>query len=618
MSEKKRKPFGLWPSPLSATMLGGKKRFNDVQIAPNGQAIAWSESRSDTTVLVVQQGQDAPRDLCNQLSLRPGVGYGGGDFALGDDFVVFVANQRLYLQPLQHGMPRPLTPSYGGAAAPVISSDGQWIAYVHTYEDQDAIAIVHSSGQHWPQKAAQGADFYMQPAWHPQEPWLAWVEWDFPNMPWDGTRLKIGRWHNGQLRDIRHLAGDDDTPIFQPSFSPDGRWLAYIAQDDEWDTLYLYDMASGQTRALVRGGALMTPAWVQGLRTYAWRDAQHIIFIENRNGFAHLNAVGLADGSTQTLDTAPYTWISQPAAAATGQMALIASSSQHPDRIIRWTGAGWQVVAHSQSESLPPADLPLVRPISWTAEDGATVHGLYYPPTSTAWQDEGLPPAILSVHGGPTSQRTAAYNPNAAYFTTRGYAWLEVNYRGSTGYGRSYMRALYGRWGALDVADTVGAAQALAEQNLADPRRLVVYGGSAGGYTVYNALIQHPGRFRAGVAFYGVSDLFSLGLDTHKFERHYDAKLVGTLPEAAEKFRAWSPIFHVEKIRDPLAVFQGGKDRVVVPEQSERIVAALRANHVPHIYQVYPEEGHGWRRSETLADFYPRVERFLLRNVLFA
>ncbi len=615
---KRFKPYGVWPSPLSARMLGQKKRLNDVQITPDGRTLVWSESRSDQTVLVMQRDDEAPRDLFADLSLRPGVGYGGGDFALGADFVVFTANGRLYRQPLTVGLPAPLTPAYGGAAAPAISADGQWVAYVHTYEDRDVLAVVHSSGQYWPVQAAQGADFYMQPVWGPREPLLAWVEWDFPNMPWDGTRLMLGRWHDGRLHEVRQLAGSADVPIFQPAFSPDGRWLAYIAQDGEWDTLYLYDLASGETRPLVRGGVLMTPAWIQGLRTFAWRDAHTLVFIENDRGFARLQEVNLSDGQIRPLNAAPYAWLSQPAAAGDGTLALIASSSRIPDRVIRWTGESWRVAARSESESLPPAALPEPRPIQWQAEDGVAVHGLYYPPTSADWQGEGLPPAILSIHGGPTSQRTAAYNPNAAYFTSRGYAWLEVNYRGSTGYGRSYMQALYGRWGELDVRDAVGAAQALAAQKLADPKRLVIYGGSAGGYTVYNALIQHPGVFKAGVAFYGVSDLFSLGLDTHKFERHYDAKLVGELPQAADKFRAWSPIFHVDKIRDPLAVFQGGKDKVVVPDQSERIVAALRANRVPHIYHVYPEEGHGWRKRETLEDFYPRVERFLLRHVLFA
>ncbi len=615
---KRFKPYGVWPSPLSARMLGQKKRLNDVQLTPDGRTLVWSESRSDQTVLVMQRDDEAPRDLFADLSLRPGVGYGGGDFALGADFVVFTANGRLYRQPLTVGLPAPLTPAYGGAAAPAISADGQWVAYVHTYEDRDVLAVVHSSGQYWPVQAAQGADFYMQPVWGPREPLLAWVEWDFPNMPWDGTRLMLGRWHDGRLHEVRHLAGSADVPIFQPTFSPDGRWLAYIAQDGEWDTLYLYDLASGETRPLVRGGVLMPPAWIQGLRTFAWRNAHTLVFIENDRGFARLQEVNLSDGQIRPLDAAPYAWLSQPAAAGNGTLALIASSSRIPDRVIRWTGESWRVAARSESESLPPAALPEPRPIQWQAEDGVAVHGLYYPPTSADWQGEGLPPAILSIHGGPTSQRTAAYNPNAAYFTSRGYAWLEVNYRGSTGYGRSYMQALYGRWGELDVRDAVGAAQALAAQKLADPKRLVIYGGSAGGYTVYNALIQHPGVFKAGVAFYGVSDLFSLGLDTHKFERHYDAKLVGELPQAADKFRAWSPIFHVDKIRDPLAVFQGGKDKVVVPDQSERIVAALRANRVPHIYHVYPEEGHGWRKRETLEDFYPRVERFLLRHVLFA
>lgn len=609
-------PFGTWPSPISAEMLGNQKRLDDVQITPDGRTLAWTEGVSGRTTLYVQRGDDAPRALFDDLSIRPGVGYGGGGFALHNAFAVFVANGRLYRAPLGRGLPSPITPTFGGAAAPAISGDGRWVAFVHTFEEQDTLAIVDAEGRDWPVRAAQGADFYMQPVWSPTEALLAWLEWDFPNMPWDGTRLQIGRWHNGRLQDVQTLAGDTQTPIFQPAFSPDGRYLSFIAGDGEWDTLWLYDLRSGKRRALVSDGVFMQPAWVQGMRTHAWLDAETIILIQNRNGFARLLQISL-DGAQQTLDITPYTWLKQPAAAA-GRMAFVAAASHISNRIITRRDNTWLVLARSSAENIPAEYLPQAYSIQWTAEDGSTVHGLYYAPASAEYQSEGLPPAILSIHGGPTSQRVAEYNPLAAYFASRGYAWLEVNYRGSTGYGRSYQQALYGRWGEVDTEDAAGAARALIAQNLADPQRLVIYGGSAGGYTVYNALIHSPGLFRAGVALYGVSDLFALNLDTHKFEKHYNDKLVGKLPEAAEKYRAWSPIFHADKIRDPLAVFQGSEDPVVPPSQSERIVAALRSNRVPHIYHVYEGEGHGWRKTETLRDFYPRVERFLLTHVLFA
>jgi dipeptidyl aminopeptidase/acylaminoacyl peptidase len=212
----------------------------------------------------------------------------------------------------------------------------------------------------------------------------------------------------------------------------------------------------------------------------------------------------------------------------------------------------------------------------------------------------------------------ANFSEDAAFFTSRGYAYLQVNYRGSSGYGRSYQRSLRGRWGELDVEDAVGGARALSERGLSDPARIAIKGGSAGGYTVLNALIRHPGFFRAGVCLFGVSNLFTLAAETHKFEERYLDSMVGPLPEAAQKYRDWSPIFHVDNIRDPLAVFQGDEDTVVPPEQSASIVEALQRRNVPHLYRLFPGEGHGWRKSETISAYYTEMEKFLRQHLLYA
>jgi len=278
----------------------------------------------------------------------------------------------------------------------------------------------------------------------------------------------------------------------------------------------------------------------------------------------------------------------------------------------------WQVEARSGSESLAPEFLPAPLPLTWKAPGGSPVYGLYTPPANPDFTGGGLPPAILHIHGGPTSQTPITYSAVASYFTSRGYAYLEVNYRGSTGYGRGYRNALRLRWGEVDVEDAVGGAQALADQGLADPGKIVIMGGSAGGYTVLNALVRYPGRFKAGVCEYGVSNLFTLAMDTHKFEQRYLDSMVGPLPEAAARYHEWSPIFHADAIRDPLAVFQGKDDKVVPPVQSEEIVAALRQGGVPHIYKLYDGEGHGFRKRETIIDFLQETERFLQQHVLFA
>jgi dipeptidyl aminopeptidase/acylaminoacyl peptidase len=275
-----------------------------------------------------------------------------------------------------------------------------------------------------------------------------------------------------------------------------------------------------------------------------------------------------------------------------------------------------KVQRYSAAMPILPETLPSVQAVSWAAPDGTPVHGLYYAPVSTKFISEGLPPAIVNIHGGPTSARVTDWNTNAAFFTTRGYAFLEVNYRGSTGYGRSYMLALRQKWGLVDVEDAVGAAGALGELGLADPKRIVIMGGSAGGYTVLNALVRHPGIFKAGVDLYGLANLFIT--ETHKFEERYNDSLIGVLPQDAERYRAWSPVFFAHQIHDAVAVFQGAEDNVVPPSHSEQIVAALRTNKVPHIYKLYEGEGHGWRKTETIADYYDRVEKFLQEYVLYA
>ncbi|MFN3928909.1 MAG: S9 family peptidase, partial [Thermoflexus sp.] len=543
-------------------------------------------------------------------------------FTTGRAFVIYVGEDgRLYRLHLASGLPQPITPPFGDAASPALSPDEQWVLYVHSDGQNDRLAIVDAEGRLWPQKIAEGADFYMQPVWHPDGARIAWIEWDHPNMPWDGTRLRLARLEGTppRLVSVETIAGDERTPVFQPAFSPDGRFLSYIITEGEWDALIVLDLETGARRTLVTGTTLAPPAWVHGLRVYGWSPrGDRIFYRRNENAFAALEAVDL-EGNIHRLDITPYAWFEQLAVAPDREaLAMIASSPTLPPRLVTWEGGSFTVHRYSSAERVPPAHLASPQPIQWKAPDGTTVHGLYYPPTHPECTGSGLPPAIISIHGGPTSQRVATYNADAQFFATRGFAYLEVNYRGSTGYGRSYRDALKEKWGLLDVEDAVGGAQALVEKGLADPRRLVIMGGSAGGYTVLNALIRYPGFFRAGICLFGVTNLFTLAAETHKFEAHYLDTLVGPLPEAAERYREWSPIFHADRIRDPIAIFQGAEDRVVPPNQAEAIVEVLRRRGVPHLYRVYPGEGHGWRRAETITAFYQEVLDFLRQYVLFA
>lgn len=629
---KQQTPYGMWSSPISALMVSRRLRLEDVQWSSDGRTLLWVEGRGAGGVLVAREIDEAERELSGELSVRAGVGYGGGEFTTAGGLAVFSDHGgRLFRRGLVLGEPLPITPPFGAAASPAISPDGSRVMYVFSDGKTDLLAEADIKGVQWPVQLTRGADFYMQPAWHPSGDMIAWVEWDHPNMPWDGARLMtagvLPAKHESspftpRLQNQLLVDGGDQTPVSQPAFSADGRYLAYIVANGEWEDLVLYDLENKKKIILVHGDGyhLMQPNWIQGMRFFGWsHDSKRIFYIRNMHGVSQLWCAGVEDGVEKQIDITPYTWIKQISVSPVeDRLAFIGSGPCVPPRVVTWFEGKIRVEKRSTPENVPPEYYPTPREITWKAPDGTPVFGLFYPPTNPVFECDGLPPAIVNIHGGPTSQAVTEFSSEIAFYASRGYAWLEVNHRGSTGFGRRYQNILRGRWGEVDREDAAGAAAALKDQGLADPSKLVIKGGSAGGYTVLNALIHHPGIFKAGLCLYGVSNLFTIEIDSHKFEEHYNASMVGTLPEAAEKFRAWSPVFHAQKIRDSLAIFQGSADRVVPPGQAEQILAVLRENRIPHIYRLYEGEGHGFRKSETIVDYLAQVEHFLQQNVLFA
>lgn len=618
---KQKLAYGLWKSKISPEVLSAAIQLSDPQWDSDGKTLVWRELRSGMGVVVAQPLGEAPFDVSGEINVQGGVGYGGGDFCVRRGLVIFAGRDgRLYRCLLSADFPSAITPEFGGVASPVLSLENEWVAFVQSYEGHDVIGLVDSGGKNWPIKLVEGADFYMQPVWHPSGAALAWVEWDHPNMPWDGTRLMYAALEGNppKIRAAQQLAGGKDIPILQPAFSPDGHFLSYIQNDSEWDQLVLRDLEDGDLKILVEGESLLRPAWVQGTVVHAWSpDGLQIFFIRTRKGISQLCTVNIRTGEVKEVEIDAYTYLGQPSMSVEGRLVLLASGPTISPRVISKQDERLVLHQRSTSEAIQDEDLPVPYEISWTSEDGETVYGIFYPPTSSRYFAEGLPPAIVSIHGGPTSNVSIGYNLEAAFFTNRGYAYLEVNYRGSTGYGRKYREALRGNWGKLDVIDAAGSARALIEQGLADPDRLAIKGGSAGGYTVLNALIHHPHLFKAGLCSYGVTNLFTLTMDTHKFEERYTDSLVGSLPEAADLYRQWSPVFHADRIKDAVAIFQGEEDKVVPPSQSEAIVNALKANGVPHEYHLYPGEGHGFRKAETRRAYYEAIERFLLQYMVF-
>jgi dipeptidyl aminopeptidase/acylaminoacyl peptidase len=446
-------------------------------------------------------------------------------------------------------------------------------------------------------------------------------------MPWDGTQLYLGTLETAgsgfTLSQAIVVAGGTDVSVFQPQFSPDGRYLAYVADPDGWWQLYLYDLESSQHQVCTGGKAEHgLPAWVQGLRTYGFSpDSQSIYYLRSQEGYIGLWKLDLQSMMKERVRIgAEYSWLQQPAVSPDGeQVALIASGGRVPSRVIVFSlSGGTRVLRRSHPEDLPPETYAMGQSIQWQGMDGGEVYGLYYPPTNPDFDGIGQPPLMVLVHGGPTGQRGASFDAQAQFFTSRGWGVLQVNYRGSAGYGRQYREQLRGNWGIHDVCDAVSGAQHLVAEEMADAHKLVIMGGSAGGFTVLKALQDYPGFFKAGVCLYGVANQFTLVADTHKFEERYSDSLLGALPQAAEIYRERSPLFHVDKIQDPVAVFQGEEDKVVPRSQSDEIVAALQRKGIPHEYHLYPGEGHGFRKAETIEKFYQAVEKFLAQYVIYA
>jgi len=633
MSRSRQKtPSGLWTSPLQAADLAAELRFSDVLWDTVEETLVWREERSDQGVLVCQSPQDpSPRDLTGDLSVRARVGYGGGDFTVSHGSVYFVSGGRLYQQLLSGSEAQPITPEGGECSSPSVSPDGKEVMYVHSTEGTDVLALVDTQGNDQPVQLNEGHDFYMQPCWHPQGHQIAWVAWDHPSMPWDSSALYLGKLDSekGTLRLTSQeiVAGElaGNTGIFQPTFSPDGRHLSYLSNENGWFNLYWLDLSSGKKELLVGEEAEYGgPAWIQGLRTQAWTaDGKSLYLLRVKDGFTSLVRFDLQRRELQQIqgEVQQYTSLSQIALSPQAErIALIASSPISPSRIASVSPQG-EVKIHRASSSKQLSEDFFSRPQSlrWNVETGSPVahcYGLYYPPSHPEFESSGPPPTIIKIHGGPTSHYASNYSPDTQFFVSRGLAVLELNHRGSSGYGKAYMDALKGTWGVIDVQDTRGAAEYLVSEGLADSNRLILMGGSAGGYTVLLSLITYPGFFSAGICRYGVSNLFTLASDTHKFEKHYLDFLVGTLPQDEKRYRERSPIFSADRIQDPLAIFQGEEDRVVPRDQSDEIVESLVRRGVPHLYRTYAGEGHGWRKSETIQDYYESLEQFLREFVL--
>ncbi|MFI4940913.1 MAG: S9 family peptidase, partial [Burkholderiales bacterium] len=445
-----------------------------------------------------------------------------------------------------------------------------------------------------------GYDFYASPCISPDGTQLAWLSWNHPNMPWDGTELwQVDIAADGSLCAPIQIAGGADVSIFQPSWSPDGE-LYFISDSSGWWNLYRH--RNGQTTALHPMPAEFGQAqWVFGMSTYGFDGHGNIICSYSQNGTTHLAILDLHSGAFDEIAT-PFNDISDLQIGA-GFAVFMGGSPTVPESVIRLDMGTLtcRVLRSSSTLTVDEADLSVPEAVEFPTEGGLTAHAFFYPPRNQHFHGPAgqRPPLLVLNHGGPTSMTTATLKLPIQYWTSRGFAVADINYGGSTGYGRSYRQRLRGLWGVVDVDDAVNATRFLIRRGDVNPEQVAIRGSSAGGYTALSALTFRR-AFKAGASYYGVGDLALLAADTHKFESHYLDSLVGPYPEQKQLYFDRSPINFTDKLESPLILFQGMQDKVVPPSQAQTMFDAVKAKGIPVAYLTFEQEQHGFRRAENI------------------
>jgi dipeptidyl aminopeptidase/acylaminoacyl peptidase len=598
------------PDAISALSVGRSRVVAEPRFSPDGSRVGWLESFAGRADLVV-----APTDFSRPpVVATPDVAvtavgaYGGGAWCWGaaDEAVYVAADGRLVAVPVTGGPARPLTTD-GRALAPV--SRGGVVLFGLDRDDRCAVARVTTDGRTWPERVSGDADF----AWDPTigTSAAAWLEWDLPAMPFAASRIVV---RDGPAN-ARVVAGGDGLSVGQPRFSPDGSRLAYVSDRSGWWNVWVAAAdGSGARPVLDEPHDHAAPTWGPGQRSFAWApDGSAIALTRNEDGFGRLLAIAadgdgkpryLAKGWHHGLDWGPSGIIAVRSGARTPPTVTVVDPVSGDRReLARGAPAGME-----QHAVEPEA-------VTWRSE-AATVHGLLHRPATSALGPDTKPPLLVLVHGGPTDQATAGWQPRVEYFVQRGWAVLRPDHHGSTGHGRAYWEALAGGWGELDVIDTAAGIEAAGKRGWCDAGRVAIMGGSAGGFTTLLVCARFGGLVRAGVSLFGVTDLFDLAETTHRLESRYLDHLVGELPRDAARYHERSPVTQAAGIKVPLLVLQGDADQVVPPAQAQALVDAVRSGGGTVEHHVYESEGHGWARPETVIDELERVERFLTRWVL--
>jgi dipeptidyl aminopeptidase/acylaminoacyl peptidase len=633
MVKKITAEYGSWKSPITSSLIvSGAIRF-DNQVAVCNDDVYWTESRptEDGRLVIVHWSPGKGLEDINPKTYNARTRvheYGGGAFLVDENTVYFsnFSDQRMYKH-MPSGETIPVTPesSLRYADGIIDHHHNRIICICEDHSDSTKQAVNSiisiSLTDSKIRTLVSGNDFYSSPEISPDGKHLVWLTWNHPDMPWDYTELWMGDiFTDGSISQAEIIAGSAQDSICQPRFSPDGT-LYFISERTGWWNLYRWK--KGQAEPLYPMAAEFgSPQWLFGISNYAFEPSGCVICTYTKSGNSFLAIIDPVTKSIKNIDI-PYTSISSVQACAEYAI-LLAGSASEPNSIIRvrLQDGHVEIVQKSSISLIDPGYLSIPETIEFPTENNQSAYAYYYPPKNHDYQvpTDSKPPLLIFSHGGPTSAASSTFNLTIQFWTSRGFAVADVNYRGSTGYGRDYRRRLNGQWGIIDVDDCVNCARYLIRLGKVDAERTIIRGGSAGGYTTLAALTFHN-LFKAGASYYGVSDLEALEIDTHKFESHYLDRLVGPYPARRDLFLERSPINHVDRLSCPVIFFQGNEDKMVPPSQAEIMVNALRQKGLPVAYLLFEGEQHGFRQAGNIKRaidaelyFYARIFGFKLQE----
>ena len=605
-------PYGSWPTPITSELVVRAARVPG-GVRVDGDDLWWSEMRPEEggCIALLRRSPDGAftEVVTAPTSARTAVHEYGGAAWWVDRGVLWYADwatQRLHrVEPGGEAValtPEPTMPRGLRYADGSVSPDGRTLLVVQEEhhadgrEPSNTIVRLAADAPSTPEVVVRGPDFVADPRWRPDGAAFCWLEWDHPDMPWDATRLVVEQGGNRTV-----VAGaDGGESVCQPTWAPDGSLWFSSDRTGFW-SLYRWTAESGPQVMVDLGKDIGHAQWVFGLRCFTFLDDGRVALRYTANGIDRLAVWEPDFGRVTDVDVA-YTVFDQLQAHGSSVVCIAASPSREAEVVQIDTDGGTETLVPARDLGLDASWFSQPEAIEFPTAGGATAHGLFDPPTNPGASAPAgeRPPLLVMIHGGPTSAARPMLQLAKQYWTSRGFAVVDVDYRGSTGYGRAYRELLRGQWGIADVEDCVAACEFLAERGDVDPERLCIRGGSAGGFTTLAALAREDTPFAAGGDSFGVADLEALAADTHKCESRYTDSLVGPWPEARATYEARSPIFHTDRIDRPLAVFQGLDDPIVPPNQAEMIVDALREKGVPVAYVAFPGEQHGFRQAANI------------------